>query len=99
MAVDKLFTTGLSRQDENEADRMGVQLADESGYRASEFLNFLGSLQKLERTAAMKQLTATHPSPESRQSTLKGVVPAEPRGEILADRWSEYTVNLSNGTS
>ena len=99
VAVDKLFTTGLSRQDENEADRIGVQLADESGYRASEFLNFLASLQKLERTAAMKQLIATHPSPESRQTTVKAIVPSEPRGEVLAERWNDYTVNLSSGTS
>jgi predicted Zn-dependent protease len=91
LAIDKLLKTGLSRTDEAEADRIGVQLADESGYRASEFLTFLGSLQKLEATSSMKQLMATHPSPESRQAALKSIVPAQPRGEVLADRWAEYT--------
>ena len=97
VAVDKLFKTGLSRSDEAEADKIGVQLADAAGYRAAEFLNFLGTLQKLEKTSAMKQLMATHPSPESREAALKPVIPAEPRGEVLAERWSEWTVNLSGG--
>lgn len=99
IAVDKLFKTGLSRADETEADRIGVQLADAAGYRAAEFITFLDTLKKLERTSAMKQLMATHPSPESREAALKPVMPNEPRGEVLAERWSEWTVNLSSGTS
>lgn len=99
IAIDKLFKTGLSRADETEADRIGVQLADAAGYRAAEFITFLDTLKKLERTSAMKQLMATHPSPESRESALKPVMPSEPRGEVLAERWSEWTVNLSTGTS
>lgn len=99
VAIDKLFKTGLSRSDEAEADRIGVQLSDSAGYRAAEFINFLSTLQKLERTSAMKQLMATHPSPESREAALKAVIPSEPRGEILADRWSDWTVNLSSGSS
>lgn len=99
IAIDKLFKTGLSRADETEADHIGVQLADAAGYRAAEFITFLDTLKKLERTSAMKQLMATHPSPESRESALKPVMPSEPRGEVLAERWSEWTVNLSTGTS
>ena len=99
IAIDKLFKTGLSRADETEADRIGVQLADAAGYRAAEFITFLDTLKNLERTSAMKQLMATHPSPESRESALKPVMPSEPRGEVLAERWSEWTVNLSTGTS
>jgi predicted Zn-dependent protease len=99
LAMDKLLKTGLSRSDENEADRIGVQLTDAAGYRAGEFITFLDALAKLERTSAMKQLMATHPSPESRQAAVKQHIPSDPRGEVLADRWSEYTVNLSKGTS
>ena len=99
IAIDKLFKTGLSRADETEADRIGVQLADAAGYRAAEFITFLDTLKNLERTSAMKQLMATHPSPESRESALKAVMPSELRGEVLAERWSEWTVNLSTGTS
>lgn len=99
IAVDKLFKTGLSRADETEADRIGVQLADASGYRAAEFITFLDALKQLERTSAMKQLMATHPSPESREQALAGVIPTVARGEVLADRWVEWTGNLSRGTS
>src|SRR5207253_11435514 len=41
IAYDKLFTTGLSRSDEAEADRIGYELADAAGYRAVEFITFL----------------------------------------------------------
>jgi predicted Zn-dependent protease len=98
IAMDKLLKTGLSRTDENEADKIGVQLADAAGYRAAEFITFLEALAKLERAPAMKQLIATHPSPESRQATVKQQVKGD-SGEVLAERWSEYTVNLSKGTS
>jgi len=95
IAYDKLFTTGLSRSDEAEADRIGFQLADAAGYRASEFITFLQSLEKLEGTTAMKTLTATHPSPKDRIATIRPMVRDANRGELLADRWREWTVNLS----
>jgi len=95
IAYDKLFTTGLSRTDEAEADRIGFQLADAAGYRATELLTFLASLEKLEGTSAMKQLTATHPAPKDRIATLKSLVRDPNRGKLLANRWSEWTVNLS----
>jgi predicted Zn-dependent protease len=93
LAYDKLFTTGLSRGDEAEADRIGFQLADAAGYRASELLNFLADLEKLENTTALKQLTATHPRPAERIATLKPLV--KDRGEVLAERWASWTANLS----
>ena len=93
LAYDKLFTTGLSRGDEAEADRVGFQLADAAGYRASELLNFLADLEKLEDSTALKQLTATHPRPAERIAALKPL--AHDRGEVLAERWASYTANLS----
>jgi predicted Zn-dependent protease len=95
IAYDKLFTTGLSRSDEAEADRIGFELADAAGYRAAEFLTFLASLEKLEGTSAMKQLTATHPAPKDRIATLRPLVRDPNRGQVLAERWNQWTVNLS----
>jgi predicted Zn-dependent protease len=95
IAFDKLFTTGLSRSDEVEADRIGFELADSAGYRAAELLTFLASLQKLEGTSSLKQLTATHPSPKDRIATLKPLVHDPSRGAMLAERWSQWTMNLS----
>ncbi len=99
IAYEKLFTTGLSRSDEAEAERIGFQLADAAGYRAAEFLTFLDSLQKLEGTSAMKTLTATHPSPKDRITTLKPLVKDPNHGEMLAERWNEWTMNLSHSKS
>ncbi len=96
IAYDKLFTTGLSRSDEAEADRIGFDLSDAAGYRAAEFFTFLASLEKLEGTSAMKQLTATHPAPKDRIATLRPMVRDPNRGEVLAERWSQWTVNLSH---
>jgi predicted Zn-dependent protease len=90
IAYDKLFNTGLSRRDEDEADQIGVELSEAAGYRAGEFVTFLEALQKLEGTSEMKTLTATHPSPASRISTIKpllkngGVV-------VLAERFDQWT--------
>src|ERR1700682_6214785 len=93
LAYDKLFTTGLSRGDEAEADRIGFQLADAAGYRASELLNFLADLEKLENSTALKQLTATHPRPADRIATLTPLV--HDRGGVLAERWAAHTTTLS----
>ncbi|HYS56419.1 MAG TPA: M48 family metalloprotease [Thermoanaerobaculia bacterium] len=99
LAYDKLFTTGLSRSDEAEADRIGFELTDASGYRAAELLTFLASLEKLEGTSALKTLTATHPAPQDRIATLKPLVRDPNRGALLAERWSQWTVNLSRSAT
>jgi predicted Zn-dependent protease len=95
LAYDKLFTTGLSRGDEAEADRVGFQLADAAGYRAGELLTFLAELEKLETTSAMKQLTATHPAPAERIAALRPLVRQPEQGAILAERWASWTAKLS----
>ena len=99
IAYEKLFTTGLSRSDEAEADRIGYQLADAAGYRATEFITFLESLEKLEGTTAMKTLTATHPSPKERIATLRPLAKDPNHGEVLAERWNQWTMNLSRSKS
>ena len=74
LAYEKLFTTGLSRRDEEEADRIGVELAKSAGYRASAFVGFLESLKQLEGKAELKVLTATHPRAADRIKTVKPLV-------------------------
>jgi predicted Zn-dependent protease len=89
LAYQKLFTTGLSRRDEEEADRIGITLADDAGYKAAEFVHFLEGLEKLEGKSEMKVLTATHPSPRQRIAYVKPLAKSE--GVVLAERWSEWT--------
>jgi predicted Zn-dependent protease len=91
IAYEKLFTSGLSRRDENEADKVGVELAAEAGYRSSEFLRFLEGLQKLEGSSQMKVLVATHPRAADRITVVKPLVAKSDKGVILDDRWKSWT--------
>ncbi|HEX8616697.1 MAG TPA: M48 family metalloprotease [Thermoanaerobaculia bacterium] len=90
LAYEKLFTTGLSRRDEQEADKIGVELTEAAGYRASEFLRFLDALHAMEGESEMRVLTATHPAAAERKKSVKPLV-ASGSGEVLAERWSEWT--------
>lgn len=90
LAYEKLFTTGLSRRDEQEADKIGVELATAAGYRASEFLGFLDALHELEGESEMKVLTATHPAATDRKKHVTPLV-SEESGEVLAERWAAWT--------
>lgn len=89
LAYEKLFTTGLSRRDEQEADKIGVELAAAAGYRASAFVGFLEALKKLEGTSELKVLTATHPRADDRMKYVRPLLSAD-RGELLAERWAEW---------
>lgn len=89
LAYEKLFTTGLSRRDEQEADKVGLEIAAAAGYRTSEFLRFLQSLQELERESEMSVLTATHPEAAERIKYVSPLV-ANADGEVLAERWASW---------
>ncbi len=91
IAYEKLFTTGLSRRDENEADKVGVELATAAGYRSAEFLRFLEGLQALEGSSQMKVLVATHPRAADRITFVKPLVAKATSGAVLADRWKSWT--------
>lgn len=89
VAYEKLFTTGLSRRDEGEADTIGTQLAAAAGYDASAFVTFLEGLKKLQGTSALKQLTSTHPAPDERIKTVRPI--AKSGGALLAERFGAWT--------
>ncbi len=91
IAYEKLFTTGLSRRDEEEADTIGTEIAGQAGYKASEFLTFLEDLKKLEGSKETSMLTATHPSPDDRMKYLRPKLRNDNGGVVLAERWVEWT--------
>lgn len=90
VAYQKLFTSGLSRRDEHESDKIGVQLASSAGYQSSEFLRFLGGLSELEGSSQMKVLVATHPTAAERTKNVKPLI-ANEKGAVLAERWKSWT--------
>ena len=89
LAYEKLFTTGLSRRDEQEADKIGVEMAVAAGYRASEFLGFLEALEALEGKSSMSVLTVTHPKAADRRKYVQPLV-TDAAGEVLAERWAAW---------
>ncbi|HSP15902.1 MAG TPA: M48 family metalloprotease [Thermoanaerobaculia bacterium] len=90
IAYEKLFTTGLSRRDEEEADTIGTEIAASAGYKATEFLTFLEGLAKIEGSSQMRMLVSTHPTPEDRIQYLRPKLQSD-SGVILAERWEEWT--------
>ncbi len=87
-AGTELFTRGLDKRDEFEADRMGVVIAARAGYNP---FGLVGSLQTLDAVnpedGAMALMFQTHPSPATRLEKLSASM-----GETLdalADRAKE----------
>jgi predicted Zn-dependent protease len=62
---------GLSREDELEADRLGVTYAAQAGYDPRGLKRFVEKLQKNASKPVLKTLTATHPKPADRLKEIE----------------------------
>jgi len=77
------YVRGLSREDELEADRIGVVIAARAGYEPYGLVMVLQTLQSLGQSdSAMAFFLKTHPSPSDRLAALEVVMP--PSFEQLA---------------
>jgi beta-barrel assembly-enhancing protease len=91
-----LLFTGLSREDEMEADSLGVLYATATGYQAAGLVRFLERLVEAEGAEAegLKEWTATHPSTVERLEVLRRQLEAagiEPEaGQAVVDRFRRY---------
>ena len=91
IAVEKLFTKGMSRRDELEADRMGVEIAAAAGYRTESFLAFLETSKSIDtKKSKAGQLTSTHPPAADRIAALKPKVSTD--GAVLDTRFKQWVV-------
>jgi predicted Zn-dependent protease len=86
-----------SRDQEREADRIGVTLMHEAGYDPAEAAKVWGNLL-LEISARpgadparSSPMLATHPSPQERQDNLKLLAQSMPGGAINEEVWREKT--------
>ncbi len=68
--TDKLFTKGMDKDKEYEADAFGIDFAYRAGYHPDGLQNYLKTLQSQEGQAQSRFFT-THPSTETRISKLK----------------------------
>ena len=70
LATNVIFL-GLSREDELEADSLGVAYAAAAGYDAAGLARFVRKLEANESKPFLSQLRATHPEPEVRLKLLE----------------------------
>jgi len=93
---DLLFTHGLDKNLEFEADQMGLEYAVRAGYYPTglkDFLKILGNSQELQRSTIL----STHPSARQRYRLLvKKLTKYEDsrNNPLLADRFKRMTENL-----
>lgn len=70
------FTRGLSREDEIEADRIGILIAARAGYEPYGLVSALQTLQAIPgNDSGMALFLKTHPSPADRLAALEAQVP------------------------
>ena len=81
--------TGLSRDDELEADSLGFEYAAAAGYDPAGLVTFVGRLQSHANEGPVADLMATHPRPQDRVDRLRRIAQrdAYPAGAVLADRF------------
>ncbi len=71
MLLDVTFNLPHSRQDETEADRIGVELAARSGYDPHAAVTLWEKMMKIAGGSQPPQMLSTHPSSEKRIEDLK----------------------------
>ena len=83
--------TGLSRDDEMEADSLGVEYAASAGYTPAALAVFVTKLGQHGSEGPLAELTATHPRPSDRIDRLNRVAGRiGAGGATLADRFRQY---------
>ncbi len=72
--VKNLYTSGLDKSDEYEADRVGVVLAARAGYSPFGLPSVLQMYAAASGDSGLELLFATHPSPDDRLNTLDSLM-------------------------
>lgn len=69
--VGQLLQTKNSREDEDEADRIGVQLLAVAGYKPEALLQVMEVLERASAGNRQPEILSTHPFPASRKSQIQ----------------------------
>ena len=101
-AGGSLLFTGLSREDEMEADSLGLLYAAATGYQPTGLVRFLERLVEAEgeEDSGMREWTASHPSTSERLEVLRrqvnasGLDPAA--GQAVTERFRRYVPAAGN---
>lgn len=88
--MKEVLVRGLDKDDEYEADRMGVVIATRAGYDPYGLPAVLQTLEGLSGSGDLDLLFSTHPAPTSRLDTLSGLMQTKfdhYQGQSVSDRF------------
>lgn len=94
--MKEVMVRGLDKDDEYEADRMGVVIATRAGYDPYGLPAVLQTLEGLSGSSDVSLLFSTHPSPDSRLDTLSGLMQTNfdhYQGQSVSDRFRHLVPN------
>lgn len=93
----QLLFLKYSRDDEREADRLGVEYSRKVGFNPGEMVNFFTSLQRLgdlSQGASLPGFLSTHPLTRERIQNVKGMLRAEDQSLLV--RQQSYLDQIDN---
>ncbi|MGL1958275.1 MAG: M48 family metalloprotease [Colwellia sp.] len=93
-AAQELYSKGLNKEDEYQADQLGIRLLAKSGYDPFAFIDNLQLLASIAPDdSSLALLYKTHPEPSQRLKALENQLESLQaiEGELLANRFSFYT--------
>ena len=89
-AGSNVLFSGYSRQDEDEADSLGVEYAASAGYDPNGLPDFVSHLSRHAGEGPLAEITATHESPDARIARLRRIMQRDSlptSGATLAERF------------
>ena len=98
LGANALFM-GLGREDEIEADTIGMRMASDTGYDRAGLERFVTRLEERSNDESLSLLEKTHPDPDDRLDALRDAmrrIPNDRAGRVVAaDRFNRATGRAS----
>jgi len=95
-AIGQLVTMRFGRNDELEADALGVRLMKEAGYDTRGMHDLLQTLASLDQGGRQPEFFSTHPNPENRLARVNELITQAggPGGDVGADRFQQNVLRF-----
>jgi len=99
-AIGQLVSMRFGRQDELEADALGVRLMKEAGYDTRGMHDLLVTLEKLNQGGNAPEFFSTHPNPENRLARVDDLIKTNggTGGDVGDDRFQQNVLKFIRGS-
>ena len=99
-AIGQLVSMRFGRQDELEADALGVRLMKEAGYDPRGMHDLLVTLEKLNQGGNAPEFFSTHPNPENRLARVDDLIKTNggTGGDVGDDRFQQNVLRFITGS-